>query len=365
MLAFLAYNWFMRFLGAVLVTALAITGTHMVAADDDVRASVLAPHATSVKAQQVAVSATVTTGLTSPWGLAFLPDGTALITERDTARIWLVNGMTKTVAATVKGVRHGGEGGLLGIAVSPKSSDVFVYFTSARDNRVVRMTWDGKKLTQRGAIVTAIPRGVTHNGGRLRFGPDGFLFIATGDAGDRSTSQNLKSLGGKILRVTESGKAAPGNPFSNSLVWSYGHRNVQGLSFTSNGQLWATEFGQRTWDELNRIEAGKNYGWPVVEGRSNSSTYVNPYAQWRTSENSPSGLLIVNNTAYIAALRGQRLWQVDLVSGSQQGLLRNYGRLRTIEMSPSGQMWLVTSNTDGRGDTRKGDDRVIALTIAE
>lgn len=357
MLSFLAYNWFMRFLGAVLAVSIAITGCSMGTADDRVSASVITTE------QQVAAGATITTGLRSPWGLAFLADGSALITERDTARIWRINGTSKVNVATVKGVRHGGEGGLLGIAISPKTKDVFVYFTSSKDNRVVRMTWNGRTLTQRGAIVTGIPRGVTHNGGRLRFGPDGFLYISTGDAGDRSTSQNLKSLGGKILRVTEAGKPAPNNPFSNSPVWSYGHRNVQGLSFTENGELWATEFGQRTWDELNKIEAGKNYGWPVVEGRSTQREFVNPFAQWQTSENSPSGLLIVKNVAYIAGLRGQRLWQVDLTSGQQRALFTNYGRLRTIEMSPSGQAWLVTSNTDGRGNARKSDDRVVALTF--
>lgn len=361
----MAYNWFVRLTAIILALVLTITGCSVGTSDDAVSASVSASN-TSARTQlpaSVETGQPLITGLRSPWGLAFLADGSALITERDTARIWRVTGQDKKQVAVVKGVRHGGEGGLLGIAVSPTSGDVFVYFTSRSDNRVVRMAWNGKTLIQRGAIVTRIPRGTTHNGGRLRFGPDGLLYIATGDAGDRETSQDLRSLGGKILRVTEAGKPAAGNPFNNSPVWSYGHRNVQGISFDDDGQLWATEFGQRTWDELNRIEAGKNYGWPIVEGRSSSNKYVNPFTQWRTSENSPSGLLIEGEFAYIAGLRGQRLWQVNLRDGQQRVLVTEFGRLRTIESTPSGGAWLITSNTDGRGNPRKGDDRIIPLTF--
>jgi glucose/arabinose dehydrogenase len=308
-----------------------------------------------------------------PWGLAFLPDGTALVSERDSGRILSVRapapGSTADVAAATRvtevqritDVRPSGEGGLLGIAVSPTyAADgwVYAYYTAANDNRIVRMRLGGTPQP----ILTGIPKASVHNGGRIAFGPDGMLYVGTGDAGNRSNAQNTSALGGKILRITPEGKAAPGNPFGDSPVYSYGHRNVQGLAWDSAGQLYATEFGQNRYDELNRIEAGKNYGWPEVEGTGENPAFVNPVATWSTSDASPSGLAIFDGRAYLACLRGTKLYRIGLDgTGAQQLLSDQYGRMRSVVVAPDGTMWVTTSNRDGRGDPVADDDRILRL----
>jgi glucose/arabinose dehydrogenase len=316
---------------------------------------------------------TVASRLEVPWGLAFLPDGTALVSERDSGRILSVRapapGSTADVAAATRvtevqritDVRPSGEGGLLGIAVSPTyAADgwVYAYYTAANDNRIVRMRLGGTPQP----ILTGIPKASVHNGGRIAFGPDGMLYVGTGDAGNRSNAQNTSALGGKILRITPEGKAAPGNPFGDSPVYSYGHRNVQGLAWDSAGQLYATEFGQNRYDELNRIEAGKNYGWPEVEGTGENPAFVNPVATWSTSDASPSGLAIFDGRAYLACLRGTKLYRIGLDgTGAQQLLSDQYGRMRAVVVAPDGTMWVTTSNRDGRGDPVADDDRILRL----
>ena len=318
------------------------------------------------------VGGIVAGGLEVPWGLAFLPDGSALVSERDSARIKKVSaaGDVSSVGR-VRGVRPGGEGGLLGIALSPSyDSDrlLFAYFTAGDDNRIVRMTYDGQGLADQRTILDGIPSGGIHNGGRIAFGPDGFLYVGTGESGDTGLSQDRGSLGGKILRITAEGKPAPDNPFGDSAVYSLGHRNVQGLAWDANGQLWAAEFGQNTWDELNRIEAGGNYGWPEVEGRSDEDRFVNPVRQWSTDEASPSGIAIAGNAVYMAGLRGARLWQIPIPggkAGQPKALLTgDYGRLRSVGVAPDGSLWVTTSNRDGRGEPRGNDDRIIRLTLS-
>jgi glucose/arabinose dehydrogenase len=315
------------------------------------------------------VTGTVTGDLDVPWGVAFLTDGSALVAERDSGRVVRVRSGNVTPVGTVPGVEHTGESGLLGLAVRPgDDSVVFAYFTSGSDNRVVRIPFDGSRLGSPKPILTGIPRAGRHDGGRLAIGPDGNLWIGTGDAGNTANAQDRSSLGGKILRITPDGAVPADNPFPGSPVWSYGHRNVQGLAFDSNGQLWATEFGQNTWDELNRVVKGGNFGWPMVEGRGDRSGFVDPQVVWSTDDASPSGLAIVDDVAYVAALRGERLWQVP-VAGGQAGRPRawftgDYGRLRTIVVTPTGQVWLTTSNRDGRGDPASDDDRILELTLA-
>ncbi|MES9525356.1 PQQ-dependent sugar dehydrogenase [Streptomyces capoamus] len=326
----------------------------------------------------VRVLRTVAGGLKTPWGLAALPGGGLLVSSRDEGTISRIDEKTgrRTELGTVSGVSPAGEGGLLGIALSPDyAADrmVYAYFTSASDNRIVRMRYDerrpaGEQLGAPDTVFKGIPKGFIHNGGRIAFGPDGMLYAGTGESGRKGLAQDRKSLGGKILRLTPDGEPAPGNPFPGSPVYSYGHRNVQGLAWDGRQRLFASEFGQDTWDELNAIKPGGNYGWPRAEGRSSDPSFQNPLAQWPTDDASPSGIACVNGVIWMAALKGERLWRVPLngtsASAAPQAFLAGtYGRLRTVVPAGGDRLWLVTSNTDGRGTPGKGDDRVLELRV--
>ncbi|MFF7755144.1 PQQ-dependent sugar dehydrogenase [Streptomyces sp. NPDC007971] len=326
----------------------------------------------------VRVLRTVAEGLKTPWGLAALPGGGLLVSSRDEGTITRIDTATgrKTELGTVSGVSPAGEGGLLGIALSPGyASDhmIYAYFTSASDNRIVRMLYDehkpaGEQLGAPDTIFKGIPKGRIHNGGRIAFGPDGMLYAGTGESGERGLAQDRKSLGGKILRMTPEGEPAPGNPFPGSAVYSYGHRNVQGLAWDTRQRLFASEFGQDTWDELNAIVPGGNYGWPRAEGRSSQAGLRSPIAQWHTDEASPSGIAYVDGVVWMAALKGRRLWRIPLQGTGAAAAPRSfldgtYGRLRTVAAAGGDKVWLVTSNTDGRGTPHKGDDRVLEAEV--
>jgi glucose/arabinose dehydrogenase len=326
----------------------------------------------------VKVVRTVAEGLNTPWGLAPLPDGDLLVSSRDEATITRVDGDTgkKTELGEVPGVSPAGEGGLMGLALSPDyASDhmIYAYFTSASDNRIVRVLYDeqrpaGEQLGAPDTIFKGIPKGFIHNGGRIAFGPDKMLYAGTGESGDTGLSQDKESLGGKILRLTPEGEPAPGNPFPDSPVYSYGHRNVQGLAWDAKQRLFAAEFGQDTWDELNAIKPGGNYGWPEAEGKSDNSKYRNPLAQWGTDDASPSGIAYAEGSVWMAGLKGQRLWRVPLngteASADPQAFLEGqYGRLRTVVSAGGDKLWVTTSNTDGRGDPKDGDDRILEVQV--
>jgi glucose/arabinose dehydrogenase len=319
------------------------------------------------------VVGTVARGLVAPWGIAFLPDGSALVSERDTTKVLAIpaGGGRPREVGRLEAAQPQGEAGLLGLAVSPsydEDSLVYAYLSTASDNRVVRMTYDGRRLGAPRVVLDGIPNGFVHDGGRLEFGPDGFLYISTGEIGEEQLAQDRDSFGGKILRVTPDGEPAPGNPVDGSPVWTMGHRNVPGLAFDDQDRLWASEFGANTWDELNRIERGRNYGWPLVEGRGDLEEYRNPFAQWRTSEASPSGLAYAQGSLWMASLRGERLWRVpvrdDGTIGRPQGFfVGGYGRLRTVVVAPDGSLWLSTSNRDGRGTPAPQDDRILRVAL--
>ncbi|MFF8917076.1 PQQ-dependent sugar dehydrogenase [Streptomyces sp. NPDC015032] len=328
------------------------------------------------------VVSTLTEGLDSPWGLAELPGGDLLVSSRDKGTITRIDGKSgkKTLLGTVPGVSPGGEGGLLGIAVSPTyGSDhlVYAYFTTASDNRIARMQYDengttpGRLLGAPDTILRGIPKGSIHNGGRIAFGPDHMLYAGTGETGDRGLAQDKKSLAGKILRMTPDGRPLHGNPEADSVVYSYGHRNVEGLAWDAQKQLWASEFGQDTWDELNRIVPGGNYGWPEVEGKAGRKGFIDPVAQWKPSEASPSGIAFAEGSIWMAGLRGKRLWRIplsgkadgELVAAPQAFLEGKYGRLRTVLAAGGNRLWLVTSNTDTRGTPKPGDDRILVLQV--
>ncbi|MCW2813380.1 MAG: gdhB 1 [Nocardioides sp.] len=312
------------------------------------------------------------TGLETPWGLAPLDDGGLLVGSRDSAEISLVpaGGGEPTVVGAVDGVRAEGESGLLGLALSPDESTLFAYRTGESENGVVAMTWDGTRLGAPEELVSGIPGGASfHQGGALVVGPDELLYLGTGDNGEPSDSQDPDSLSGKVLRYTLDGDATPDNP-SGTAVYSLGHRNAEGLVFDPDGRLWESEFGQDRFDELNLIEAGANYGWPEVEGTGGGEEYVDPAAVWSTDDASPSGIAWWDGSLWLAALRGERLWEVrpdgaaeTTVADPVAHLTARFGRIRNAVAAADGStLWVVTSNTDGRGEPDDGDDRLLAIT---
>ena len=321
------------------------------------------------------------TNLEVPWSFAFLPNGDALVTERDSGRLLSVSASGAATEIQTLPEQGSGEGGLLGVAVSPdyeRDGYVYAYYTTEVDNRVVRF-----RLGERPEpILTGIPVNSYHDGGRIKFGPDGMLYVTTGDAGDTANSQNRSSLGGKILRITSDGEFPEGNPFPNSPVYSYGHRNVQGLAWDADGQLFASEFGQNAFDEVNRIRPGENYGWPEYEGHggeeAKAAGYVNPITTWPTDQASPSGAQILVNgdipqwegDLFVTALRGERLWRLELdddgnVVERQQLLRGQAGRIRDVAQAPDGSLWVSTSNYDSYGNpVSENDDRILRLAPA-
>jgi glucose/arabinose dehydrogenase len=322
---------------------------------------------------------------------------------RDEARVVVVDRGGTVTPVTGAGAEQlaaqtsrAGEGGLLGVAVAPGAgSDLTVYFyrTGDDDNAVVRadLSADRAELGDVTTVLAGIAKEGYHNGGRLAFGPDGMLYVTTGDAGYSPLAQDPDSLGGKILRITPDGDPAPGNPTAGSPVWSLGHRNVQGVGWTEDGAMVASEFGQDTWDELNQILPGHNYGWPVVEGAGDDAApgqplgdaaggpvvedgFTSPLMVWPTRDASPSGLAVTADAVYLASLRGARLWRVPLTAtgaasdgvvqvGVAQALLEAEGRLRAVVADDGVTLWVLTHNTDGRGGPRDDDDRLLHVVI--
>ena len=316
---------------------------------------------------------TIASGLTSPWSIVPLPElpGQALVSERDTGIIqWVGEGGTLTPIGTVPDVAHGGEGGLLGLALLDADADrwLYAFLTTASDNRIVRMKLGtGYALGATETVLAGLPKARNHNGGRIAFGPDGMLYATAGDAAQPDRAQDPASLGGKILRMTPTGEVPSDNPFPDSYVYSLGHRNPQGLAWDADGQLWAAEFGQNTWDEVNRITPGANYGWPAVEGVGGVDGFTDPVVTWPTSEASPSGLVAIDGTLFLAALRGQRVWALYPLPGGQLDAVAwftgEFGRIRDVVPAADGSLWFVTNNTDGRGEPREGDDRLLQVRL--
>lgn len=325
----------------------------------------------------------VAENLKVPWEIAFLPDGQLLVTERP-GNLVRVSPDRKTLT-TIAGVAHVGEGGLMGMALHPKFAEnrrIYLYLTTrengALKNRVESYRLENDQLSDRKTVLEGIPGSSNHDGGRIAFGPDGFLYITTGDAEVSSNAQDKNSLAGKILRVTDEGGIPSDNPFGNA-VYSYGHRNPQGLAWDSTGRLWATEHGpsgtQTGHDELNLIEKGANYGWPNIRGDQTSPGMKTPVVNSGSSETwAPAGLmsysdLLTGGVLVFTGLRGESLYVGGI--GEEPGdkpvvdlfvhLRDKYGRLRAITLGPDGYIYVSTSNTDGRGRTNKGDDKIIKL----
>ena len=311
----------------------------------------------------------VATGLELPWDIAFTSaaaGGTALVSERDTGRVLELDaaGASREVG-TVAGIRHGGEGGLLGLTVDAENR-LYAYSTGANGNRIERFALTGSAgslgLGEPETILDGLPAAGIHNGGRIAFGPDGMLYAGVGDAGTQPSAQDLGSLGGKILRMTSDGAVPADNPYEGTLVYSYGHRNVQGLGWAADGTMFASEFGQNTWDELNIIEAGGNYGWPEVEGLAGAEGFIDPVQQWAPAEASPSGLAVIGDTVFIANLRGGVLRAVPVAdpATSLDYFTGEFGRLRTVVAAPDGSVWFLTNNSGGQS----AGDRIMAVGLA-
>ena len=320
----------------------------------------------------------VASGLQIPWEVGFLPDGRLLVSERP-GRL-LVIGEDRQIIE-ISGVRHIGEGGLLGFALHPdfeKNRLVYLYLTSQENgqivNRVERYRLDGTTLSQREVILTGIRGASNHDGGRIAFGPDGMLYIGTGDAEQSQSAQDTNSLNGKILRVNDDGSIPADNPFGNA-VFSYGHRNVQGLAWDDEGRLWATEHGRSGvlsgLDELNLIERGRNYGWPEIQGDEERMGMVRPVIHSGNETWAPSGAQYlpaqagVEESIFFAGLRGESLYEAKVEGGRVISFTRHlrgeYGRLRTVRLGPDGYLYLTTSNRDGRGKAQSDDDRIIRI----
>ncbi|MFF4082721.1 PQQ-dependent sugar dehydrogenase [Streptomyces sp. NPDC001777] len=309
----------------------------------------------------------VASGLEAPWSIAFDGDA-ALLSERDSGRILGLDadGDQREVG-TIEGVTPMREGGLLGIAV--RDDHLYAYFTAGDENRLERFPLTGEPgslgLGEPETILDGLDSASYHNGGRIAFGPDGMLYVTVGDAGNSPAAQDRGSLSGKILRLTPDGNVPADNPFEGSPIYSYGHRNPQGLAWDDDGTMYASEFGQDTWDELNVIEPGRNYGWPTVEGIAHDYRFVDPVQQWSPANASPSGMAIADGSIWIANLRGERLREVPLddTSSSTEHLVGEHGRLRDVAVAPNGALWVLTNNTDGRGDPGPDDDRILRLDL--
>ncbi|MEU4363463.1 PQQ-dependent sugar dehydrogenase [Promicromonospora sp. NPDC023987] len=319
----------------------------------------------------------LTTGLEAPWGLAFLPDGSALLTERLTARVLRVpaDGGQPREVGVVPDVETSSEGGLLGLVASPDFATdrtVFAYASGSSTNRVVALEIgpDFDSLDVSRVLLDGIETADRHHGGRLRIGPDGHLWIGTGDAFLPENAADDGSLNGKILRIALDGSIPEDNP-SGTAVYSSGHRNVQGITFGPDGTAYASELGHRTWDEVNVLRPGADYGWPETEGVA-GDTGEPPLFTIHPDDASPSGIAYADGSLWMGALGGQRLWQLPVDGPEATGdpiehYTGEYGRIRTVEVAPDGALWLVTSNTDGATwggtEARPGDDRILRLEL--
>ncbi|MEE8472409.1 MAG: PQQ-dependent sugar dehydrogenase [Dehalococcoidia bacterium] len=323
-------------------------------------------------------------GLEVPWSLAFAPDGRLFFTERPGRVRVIEDGVLDPEPWARIGAAPRGEGGLLGLALDPdfsRTGYVYVYYTR-RDgtgrlvNRVSRLREVGGRGGDEEVILDGIPGARNHNGGRLRFGPDGRLYITTGDAGDGDLAQDLSSLAGKVLRLDPDGSIPGDNPFPGSPVYSYGHRNPQGLDWhPDTGTLVATEHGPSAHDEVNVIVPGGNYGWPLVSGEGRDPGSIGPLRQTGRETWAPSGASFYTGDLFprwrgdffLAALRGRHLRRLRL-DGPAGGVIEEevlfrgeLGRLRDVVVGPDGALYLATNNRDGRGSPAADDDRILRV----
>lgn len=310
----------------------------------------------------------VATGLEIPWALAFLPDGSILVTERP-GRLRVIDKdgkLNPKPVTTLSDVKQIGEGGLLGLVIHPdfeKNHYLYLYYTYSEKgsntlNRVTRYKYEDNSLKEQSVILDKIPGSTFHDGGRIKFGPDKFLYITTGDAENPSQAQDKNSLAGKILRIKDDGIAE---------VYSYGHRNPQGITWDKDGKLWATEHGRSGalsgLDELNLIEPGKNYGWPTIQGDKKKDGMVTPVLNSGPDTTwAPAGVAFTNGSLYFGGLRGQTLYQFNIDTHTlTEHFKGQFGRIRDVILGPDNMLYITTSNRDGRGSPSSDDDKIIRI----
>lgn len=342
------------------------------------------PEITATSTQPVATSTTNTVApaieivgrnFAIPWDIAFLPGDEFLVTERG-GEITRVTKDRTAVAIEYNGARHVGEGGLLGMVLHPDFATnkfLYLYMTTLGQgrtvNRVERYVFENDKLTNKKLIIDNIPGAIYHDGGRMEFGPDGKIYITTGDATTAKIAQDKSSLGGKILRLNDDGSIPADNPFGTP-VYSYGHRNPQGLAWDAAGNLWETEHGRSGvvtgMDELNLIQKGANYGWPDIEGDETQPGMTSPVRHSGASKTwAPASLAYLNGSLFFGGLRGEALYEAK-IQGTQvvefkEHFFKEYGRIRTVRVGPDGLLYITTSNRDDRGTPKAGDDKIIRI----
>jgi aldose sugar dehydrogenase len=305
--------------------------------------------------------------LSIPWAMDFLPNNTMIFTQRGGAVSLLDNGVVKNIGNI--SVTAIGESGLLGVAVDPEFSQnkyIYLYYTSSRGNRISRFVLTDK-LQNETILLDNIPSASIHNGGRIKFGPDGKLYFTTGDANNRSSAQDINSLSGKILRMNKDGSVPADNPYKN-YVYTLGNRDPQGLAWNpNNGILYESEHGDIQNDEINILVSGGNYGWPIYQGNNNAPGYISPLIFYTNFTLAPSGMAFYNNKLYVAGLRGSQVRVINLSDNGtsivgQQSLFTQFGRVRDV-VAHNGYIYICTSNTDGRGIPQIGDDKIIRIKV--
>lgn len=372
------------FFGAVVLIAL--FGLFVVSQNISAPPEIAQQYASSTDAQPAAATSSFDTipamtviaeNFSIPWDIVFLPDGDMLVTERGGKLLVVGMDGSKREIPTNRAVRHTGESGLLGVVLHPDFAEngfIYLYFTAPSAdgetvNQVERYRFDGEKLSERKLIVGDIPGAIYHDGGRMEFGPDGMLYVTTGDATRENIAQDLDSLGGKILRMKDDGSIPDDNPFD-TLVYSYGHRNPQGIAWDSAGRLWETEHGRSGvvtgMDEINLIKPGLNYGWPDIEGDETKAKMEKPKRHSGANDTwAPASAAILGNKLYFGGLRGEALYEATLSGENVTALVEHFkgefGRIRTVRVGPDGMLYLTTSNHDGRGDPAENDDRIIRV----
>ncbi len=308
---------------------------------------------------------TVAENLESPWMIDKNEDG-FYISGRNGELTFIADDTTVEQELVLSiPVEGESEGGMLGFLLHPDNPDkAFMYYTYQDDgakNRVVELTQEDDTWHETNVIVEDIPGGTVHNGGRLEIGPDEHLYITTGDTGKKGLSQDTESLAGKILRVNMDGSIPVDNPFGNE-VYSYGHRNPQGIAWDVNGNMYATEHGSSAHDEINIIEAGNNYGWPVIEGDEKADGMKTPLHHTGEETWAPSGMAYHDGNLYIAALRGERIISFDLESGEAETFYDEGSRFRDVYVEED-TLYAITNNTDGRGQPETDDDRLLKYSL--